>query len=154
MKNLFLVIAITAFVSLNACCQVGKEVPSNIKSAFAKQFPKATNVKWAKENSKEWEAEFKMNAKEYSANFDFNGKCVETEHEISVTEIPLAIKAILDKEFAGYKIKESEISETEKAKLYEFELQKDGKKTEVAIDVNGKIIKKEEAKKGKDKDND
>ena len=61
MKNLFFVIALVAILSLNAS---GQAVPSNIESAFSKQFPKASNVKWDKENAIEWEAEFKMNAKE------------------------------------------------------------------------------------------
>lgn len=154
MKKIFFVIALVAILSMNASGQVIKEVPSNVKSAFSKQFPKASNVKWAKENAKEWEAEFKMNGKEYSANFDLNASCLEVEFEILISEIPVAVKATLDKEFATYKIEEAVVSENKSVKLYEFDLKKDGKKTEVAIDINGKVVKTKEAKKGEEKDND
>ena len=151
MKNLFFVIALVAILSLNAS---GQAVPSNIKSAFSKQFPKASNVKWDKENAIEWEAEFKMNGKEYSANFDLNASCLEVEYEILTSEIPVAVKATLDKEFATYKIEEATVSEKKAVKLYEFDLKKEGKKTEVAIDINGKVVKTKEVKKGEEKDND
>ena len=155
MKNLFLMIAVVAMFSLNASGQASKDVPSNIKDAFLKKFPTATKVKWAKENDKEWEAEFNMNNKEYSANYDLKGTWMETEYEISVSEIPAAVKATLDKDFAGYKIDEPEVSETATTKLYEFELKKDKVKMEVSIDAKGKVIKKEEVKKDdKEKDKD
>jgi len=155
MKNLFLMVAMVAICSLAACGQVSKDAPAKIKDAFSKKFPTATKVKWGKENEKEWEAEFKMDGKEYSANYDNDGKWMETEHEISATEIPAAVKATLDKDFAGYKIEESEISENATAKQYEFEIKKDDLKFEVAIDLTGKVLKKEQIKKeNKEKDKD
>lgn len=154
MKNLVLLIAVVAIFSLNACGQKGKDIPENIKTAFTQKFPTATKVKWDKENEKEWEAEFKMDGKEYSANFDMNGAWMETEYEISVSEIPAAVKATLDTEFAGYKIDEPEVSETATAKLYEFELKKGKEELEVAIDLNGKVIKNEVEKENKEEDKD
>ena len=146
MKNLLLVIALVALFNFNTNGQTSKDIPANVKTTFSKQFPKATNVKWDKENNNEWEAEFKMNGKEYSANFDNNGKWMETEYEIAAKEIPITVKTTLDIEFKAYKIEEAAISETKSGKLYEFDLKKDGKKTEVAIDVNGKVVKKEQTK--------
>ena len=152
MKNLFLVIAVTAILSLNACGQTSKDVPANIKTAFSQKFPDATNVKWDNENEKEWEAEFKMDGKEYSANFDINATWMETEYEISETEIPATVKTTIEKEFAGYKIEKSEISETADGKVYEFELIKDKVETEVAIDMNGKAVNKEQIEEEDEKD--
>ncbi|MFH1319700.1 MAG: PepSY-like domain-containing protein [Bacteroidota bacterium] len=153
MKTLFLVIASAAIVSFNACSQTSKDVPANLKTAFSKKFPDATKVKWDKENEKEWEAEFKMDGKEYSASFDNNGAWMETEYEISTNEIPAVVKTTIEEEFSGYKIAESEISETADGKVYEFELEKDKVEMEVAIDTNGKIIKKE-VKKERDDEGD
>ncbi len=150
MKNLFLVIAAAAILSLNACGQTGKDVPANIKTAFSEKFSNATNVKWSSESKKEWEAEFKIGGKSYSANFDINATWMETEYEISTNEIPVAVKTTIDKEFAGYKIEKSEISETADGKIYEFLLKKDGEKTEAAIDMNGKVVKKEQVKEEKE----
>ncbi len=67
------------------------DVPKAIADAFAKKFPAATNVKWAKENAKEYEAEFKLKGKSISANFLNDGSWVETESEISAAELPAAV---------------------------------------------------------------
>jgi hypothetical protein len=56
----------------------------------------------------------------------------------------------LEKESPGFKIRESEISETKDGKIYEFLIQKAGNKTELAIDNNGKVLKKEQLKKEKE----
>jgi hypothetical protein len=154
MKNLFLVIAVFAIFSLNACGQTSKDVPANIKTAFLEKFPNATDVKWVNENEKEWEAEFKIDGKNYSANFDINATWMESEYEISTNEIPVAVKTTIDKEFAGYEIEKSEISETADGKMYEFELEKDTEKIDVAIDMKGKVEKKEQVKEENEKDED
>lgn len=88
MKNFMLVIAAAAMISFNACGQNAKDVPAKVKAGFDQKFPGVQNVKWGKENANEWEAEFKMNAKEYSANFNADGSWLETEYEISASEIP------------------------------------------------------------------
>ncbi len=87
-----------------------------------------------------------MDGKEYSANFDVNGLWLETEYEISESEIPSTVKATLDKEFHAYKISEFEISETANGNVYKFELKKNGKKSEVSIDLNGKVLEQEQGK--------
>ena len=137
------------FVCFSAGAQKSKDVPANVTAAFAKKFPKASGVKWGKEGDKEWEAEFKMDGREYSANFDNAGTWMETEYEITAKEIPAAVKATLDKESAGYKIKESEISESKDGKVYEFVLEKGKTGIELAIDPNGKVVKKEAEKEEK-----
>lgn len=143
MKNLTLIISIAVLFSLSACGQKSNNVPENVKTAFNQKFPDATKVKWDKENDSEWEAEFKMDGREYSANFDNNGVWKETEYEINVKDVPETVKSAIDAEYAGYKIKESEISETTNGKVYEFELKKEEERLEVAIDMDGKIVKKE-----------
>ncbi len=147
-----MIIAIVALFGFNSFGQKSKQVPDAVKSAFTQKFPNTTKVKWDKENEKIWEAEFQFNGKETSANFDNNGLWLETEYEIALKDIPVAVKTTLDKDFLGYKIKESEISETASGKLYEFEIKKGKEKLEVGIDINGVVIKKEVEKKGEDKD--
>ena len=133
---------ILAVFSLSACGQKN-DVPAKIKTAFDQKFPTAQKVTWDKENATVWEAEFKMNGKEYSANYDNNGNWKETEYEIKKSAIPVSVKQTLDKEFAGYKIEEAEISETATGKVYEFAMEKEEKDMEVAISPDGKVVKKE-----------
>jgi len=141
MKKVTILFALVIMVFSQACATTGTP-PSKVKSAFAKKFPTAKKVKWDKENDTEWEAEFKMNGKEYSANFINDGTWKETEFEIKKSEIPTAVKTTLDKEFAGYKIEEVEVSETVNGKVYEFALEKGEEELEIAISPNGKVTKK------------
>ena len=153
MKNLILVFAAALFISVTACAQTPKDLPAKVKTAFDQKFPGAQKVKWSKENTTEWEAEFKMAGKEYSANYNADGSWMETEYEISATEIPAAVTKTLGKEFPGYKLVESEISETAKGKLYEFEIKTSTSNMEVAVQADGTLVKKEAVKeKGEDKD--
>jgi hypothetical protein len=50
------------------------EIPEVVKVSFTTRFPKASNVSWSKENTTEFEAEFKNNGSKQSANFDQHGK--------------------------------------------------------------------------------
>ncbi len=142
--------ALVSAFGFAACAQTAKDVPTKVTAAFSEKFPDAKKVKWDKENDQEWEAEFKMNGKEYSANFDMDGKWMETEHEIDKKELPATVQQTLDTDFAGYKIEEAEISETDQAKVYEFELEKDEIEMEVVISPTGEVVKK--MKKSEDDD--
>lgn len=143
MKNLFLMIAVVAMFSLNACAQKNKDVPEKVKTSFNQKFPNAQKVKWDKENETEWEAEFKMNGEEYSANFNSDGTWMETEYEIEESAIPKAVQETLSTVYKGYDIEDVEVSETADGKVYEFGLEKDETDLEVAIAPSGKVVKKE-----------
>lgn len=143
----FLAFTMFAFAS-------GDQVPQKVKDAFTKKFPTATKVKWDKENATEWEAEFKMDNTEYSANFLEDGTWKETEHAIDDKEIPKNVKSALMSAFPGYKIKESELSETKDVMLYEFEIKKGESEIEVALDKTGKVVKKETKKENDEEDID
>lgn len=150
MKTSKLFVIAFAAISINACAQK-PNVPENVDKAFTQKFPDAKSVKWDKENETEWEAEFKLNGLEYSANYSTEGVWKETEHEIQKSDIPTNVKQTLDTEFPDYKIKESEISETTEGSVYEFELEKEKVKMEVAVSPDGKVVKKE-VKTAKDED--
>ncbi len=145
MNKIYLVILVSS-VGFIGCNRPNTQIPENVLSAFSQKFTAATEIKWSRENEKEWEAEFRMQGKEYSANFDNSGTWMETEYAINEEEIPARVKTTLENEFPGYKIEASEISETDGGKMNEFELKKEGALIEVSIDLNGKVVKKEEIK--------
>ena len=120
------------------------KVPQKVKDAFVQKFPEAKSVKWDKESQNEWEAEFKMDGMDYSANFSNDGAWKETEHEVRQADVPQIVMVALKKEFPGYKIRESEISENSEGMVYEFEIKKGGSQMEVALDPNGKVTSKKE----------
>ena len=141
MKNLWLMVAMTTFLSVNIFAN-GKTVPAKVKTGFEQKFQNAQQVKWGKENATEWEADFIWHGKAYSANFNEQGKWLETEYRITQSEIPSAVKTSLNREFPEFKITIAEISETDRGKMYEFDLQKGQQKKEVAFDANGKLMSK------------
>lgn len=150
MKKQILFFSAVILIGFSACGQSDKDIPASVKSGFSQKFSGATNIKWGKENNKEWEAEFKLGGKNYSANFDNAGTWVETEYRINVKEIPASVKIALEKESAGAKIKVSEVTETKDGKSYEFVVGKGENETELVIDNAGNVISKEQVKEEKE----
>ncbi len=148
-----LVIAAAIFISLNACGQNAKDVPAKVKTGFDQKFPAAQKVKWGKENANEWEAEFTFNGKAYSANYKSDGTWLETEYSVAMSEVPADVTKTLAKEAPGYKLIGSDISETPKGIVYEFDIKTGNVKKEVAINADGTLVKiVTETKKGDEKD--
>ena len=134
-------------VSLFVCSLVvsaQKTPPAVVTKAFAEKFKSAEKVKWDMEDAKEWEAEFVMNGKEASASYDLSGKWLETETEVKVAELPAAVKASLDKEYAGAKIGECSTIDSPDFSGYEMSVKFKGKEYEVKATKDGKLTAKEE----------
>lgn len=126
-----------------ASCSNQEQVPQVVSAAFSEKFPEAKSVKWDKESTTEWEADFQFNGQKYSANFSSDGTWKETEYEISKSEIPETVKATLDSQFSEYKIEDSEIIITANGNIYEFVLEGAKNELEVTINPIGKILTKE-----------
>src|SRR5689334_23593638 len=124
MKHVLISATISLVLLNGAFAQKLKEsdVPNAVREAFAKQFPSIKNVKWSKESESEFEAEFKSSQGEQSANFDMSGKGLVTETDVPQKSLPAAVPATIKKDFAGYKIEESEKAETANHGTY-FEIE-------------------------------
>lgn len=149
-KYAFISAAIFATLCANAQEKQVK-VPEAVKAAFTKKFPLAKNVEWSKENEKEFEAEFKLGSTQQSANFDTTGKWLETENEINVSQLPANVAKAVAAKYPGYKIEEAE--KTEKPGnvfIYEVTVEKGKKSYEVQLSPEGKIVKEEAEKEGKE----
>ncbi len=139
MKKVILVVAslfvFSAFV-------FAAKPPVKVQKAFEAKFPDAASVKWLKENSKEWEAEFTVNSVKMSANFKNSGDWVETESQINVSELPEAAVEAIKKLHpkgeiaAAYKIE----SATDGTK-YEADVKTGRKTVEVFLKEDGSILK-------------
>lgn len=138
MKKLFGLLFISAAVSLTACAQKmdASKVPASVKESFAKQFPGAT-AKWIKEESN-YEAEFKHQGHEMSASFDANGVMTESEMEIKISELPVAVSDYVKTTHPGQSIKEAaKITKASGEVNYEAEV----KGKDLIFDATGKFIK-------------
>lgn len=153
MKKITLFALIGLTLNFMSCDKDGN-APQKVKDAFAQKFPSATNVEWEKESDTEWEAEFKLNGKEHSSNFMQDGTWVETEYEVTESEIPQVVMDALNTNFEGDEIEEMERSETADGTVYEFAIEKGESEMEVVIDANGKILKKENKQEDEEDEDD
>jgi hypothetical protein len=127
------------------------EIPQKVQQGFKNKFPEVKKVKWSKENTDEFEAEYKINGIEKSSNFDKDGQWLVTETEIKSEQLPVAVMAVIKKDFSDFKIEEAEKAETASNQLfYEVTLEKKESNLEVKFSPEGKIISKEEKKESKD----
>jgi hypothetical protein len=139
MKNIFIVLIMAISICLSANCQSIK-VPEAVKTAFSSKYPSATNVKWGKENSKEYEAEFKLNNTSISANFGLDGSWVETETVIPVADLPAAVSSAVTKKYPGAVITMAEKLEVPGGKLlYEAAFKVGGKKKSMELNPDGSV---------------
>src|SRR5574337_620451 len=109
MKKIIIVLAAAIFISSSTYSQI--KVTDAAKKAFASKFPNATDVKWGKENAKEYEAEFKLNGQPVSANFKLDGAWVETETTIPASELPTAVSNAIHNKYPGVAITKAEKTE-------------------------------------------
>ena len=134
MKNIILILVLV----LTASYTFAGTAPEAVKKAFNTKYPNITDVKWDKENAKEWEAEFTMNGNKLSANFMEDGTWVETEQVITADQLPKAVADAIKKAYPDWKIKEADKTETAKNGLiYEADLKLGSKKKEVAFKEDG-----------------
>jgi len=141
MKNIFIVLTMAITISLSANCQ-GLKISEAVKNAFAAKFPGASNVKWGKENAKEYEAEFKLNNNSISANFKTDGSWVETESVIPVADLPAAVTSAIRTKYPGAPITLAEKTEQPGNKvLYEVGIKVNGKKKSLEINPDGSWAK-------------
>ena len=83
------------------------------------------------------------------------GSGKETEKEVTLDEVPAAVKKTILKEADGNKIEEiEEVSKDGKVVYYEAEWKADGKEVEIEVDPDGKLLSKEVEDDDDDDDDD
>ena len=88
MKKITLIFILGLGVSCGYAQKVKEsEVPQAVKTAFAKAYPKAKDVKWDKEGN-DYEASFDINKSDASVLFASNGTVKEVETEIEQNQLP------------------------------------------------------------------
>jgi len=130
-------IAVLAITTVSAQKISESKVPANIVKAFKTKYPKTEKGKWEMEKGN-YEAEFELNEVETSVVLDAKGNILETETEISVSQLPKAVVEYMAKNAPKEKIKEAAmIVDAKGRKTYEAEV---GKK-DYLFDEKGNFIK-------------
>ncbi len=156
MKTKYLSSALILIFVLSMSVSAQKEAkamktPKSVTDAFAKLYPKATDVKWEKEGDEEFEANFKDNGTEISVVMDDDGKLQETETVISISDLPKSVAPYIEKKYAGYTvIGAAKIVNAKGTVTYEAEIKKEEIKKEVIFNQNGKPVVKKHLKKEED----
>ena len=117
-------------------------VPQAAISAFNTKFPYAEEVKWDKENSSEYEANFTLDGLDMSAVFSENGTWKETETSIGIDQLPQAVLDAIKLNYSKGKLfGASKIIRADDTTIYEADIKVKSKKKEVLFDENGNIVK-------------
>lgn len=150
MKNLYLIIIITAAMGYS-CGQKNKtEVPGAVKNKFASLYPGVADAKWEVENGI-YEAEFVQNKIETSVLFDVSGNLTATETEINPSELPASVQAYCTENMPGKTIKEAtKIVSASGTITYETEIDN----ADYLFDDQGNYINKELEQESEEDDKD
>ena len=136
------VILIVASLFVFSALVFAAKPPVKVQKAFEVKFPDAASVKWAKESSKEWEAEFIVNSVKTSANFRTTGDWVETESQINISELPEAVTAEIKKLHPKGEITAAfRIESAKDGTKYEADVRTGKKTAEVFLKEDGSILK-------------
>jgi len=140
---LMFVCFIVSFATISCAQKVNeKDLPAPVKTAFNNKYPGAANIKWGKENAKEYEAEFKLNNNNVSANFKDDGSWVETETIIAVTDLPVSVSTAIKTKYPRSSVTKAEKLEKPGNKtLYEVFIKINGKTKELELNADGNFAK-------------
>lgn len=142
-----LLISFTAFAQQT-------NIPKVAKDSFTKLYPKATEIKWDKENQG-YEASFKLDGKDVSVIFDKEGKVMETETAIEISQLPKGIEKYVMDNYKGYKITgAAKIVKSNGEETYEAEVTKGKDKKDLLFDKSGKPEKKDVNKENENEEED
>ncbi len=151
MKKLFILATALCFAA--ASLFASDVAPKTVQTAFQKKFPSAKEVKWSKENTHEYEAEFMAEGKKVTANFSDAGKWMETETELNYAMLPIAVQSSFEKMHSKQKsVIATKIESASSPVLFELEFTNGKSSEEVFFSEDGKMI--EQKKKLSEKDDE
>jgi hypothetical protein len=161
-RNLF-VIALS--IGMSACVSAGEEkeetvsmdkVPQAVKDTL-KQYASESDVKTVEKGDQDGTQVYEFDITQGKHSFEVaiapDGTFMGTEEDVQLTDMPGAAQAALkaqagDSKMSGF---EKAVDKNHKT-TYEANIEKGGKKSEVAVDADGKVVSTESAEKKDEKD--
>ena len=123
-----------------------KDLPKAVQQTVQAQSRGATLRGLSKEvenGATIYEAEFKVNGHNRDVSIDVNGNVVEIEEEVALSSLPPAVKATIEKNAGKGKITTVEaVTKNNSLVAYEAHVKAAGKRSEIKVDPDGKLITK------------
>ena len=125
------------------------QVPKAILEAFEKAHPNAQEVEFEKKivgGKTGYEVEYMENGREYEILYDSDGVIIQMEETLDVKALPEPIVQAISKAYPKATIEDAEkvMKPDGTVIVYEVEIKTEGKKFELELDANGKILKTEQ----------
>ena len=114
-------------------------VPENLKNAFNKQYPKATDAEWKKELD-QYKVEFDLDRRDHEVWYNASGNMLKKEQEITEAELPQDIHSAIKSKYAGYRVDDVEMVWKNKVKTYEVELEKGQDEKHIIFNEKGTVL--------------
>ena len=140
LTTIVLALGVTALFAAEKKIQA-KDLPPAVQKAVQEETTGATIKGYSQEveNGKTmYEVETTVNGHSRDLLFDATGTLAEAEEAIGIDAVPAAVKSALE---ARGKVLTVETVTKGKTVTYEAQVQKNGKKSEVAVDATGKPVK-------------
>ncbi|NRR90278.1 PepSY-like domain-containing protein [Winogradskyella undariae] len=141
MKNLRMIVFAT-LVTLTVSAQDLRmdEVPANLITDFQKNHKTALDVEWEMEGDN-YKVEFDEGKLDYEIWYTKSSEVVKSKKEITERDLPSAILSVIKSKYSGYKVDEAKVTELNKNKRYEVELDKGWEEElKVVFDEKGNVI--------------
>lgn len=140
MKLIITLFAIFFTINLSTC-QESSAVPAVVQQAWEAKYPNENDPDWEIDSNGNYESHFKKKGVKYRADFSPKGYWIETETNITETDLPIAIRQRLDAEYSDLKITEIEkVEHYTKGLFYDVEFKRKGKNKDVEFDASGNIL--------------
>ncbi len=130
-----------------------KDVPQEVKDAFKKKYPRASDPEWRKAGDNEYDVDYESGNRVYISKFTADGKWLETETDVTIGSLPKAARdewkknAHKDWEIL-YVVKVEAADTTTKPKVYyQIAVKKSKEMKGVLIAADGKKSLTEDIKK-------
>jgi len=112
--------------------------PEAVLKAFGEKYSTAEKIRWSKENTHEYEAEFMIKGVNYSANFSDTRLWLETESALTFDSLPEKVQKSFNDTHKNTVIKAISKIETSRGSIkYEIEVKKGGRTIELFYTLDG-----------------
>lgn len=115
------------------------DVPAAVNESLLSSFPDAADIDWEKKGE-DFEADFEINKTDYSALFNTSGNLLKHRQDIPESELPDAVRAAINADYAAYRLDEIEKLEEGQTTLYQVELDNNTKDEKLVYSADGQQV--------------